>query len=103
MKKIAWLAALLVVCLVTPAFAAGNGAPAGAHYNLNIIGVAKDKTAVMTDTSRHTIFVPLEGKTSIRLTEGDFAVLDGNGTDGQAAFRLFGRSVLEDGEAFAPG
>jgi len=86
-KKYAWLGVLLVLCLVTPVFAA-NGAPSGAHYNLNIIGVAKDKTADMTDTSRHTIFVPLEGKTSIKLTEGDFSVLDGNGTDGQAAFQL---------------
>jgi hypothetical protein len=87
LKKYAWLGVLLVLCLVTPVFAA-NGAPSGAHYNLNIIGVAKDKTADMTDTSRHTIFVPLEGKTAIKLAEGEFQVLDGNGTDGQASFQL---------------
>src|SRR2546422_3994253 len=27
----------------------GNGAPSGSHYNLNIIGVPKDKTAPMTN------------------------------------------------------
>ena len=29
----------------TVASAAGNGAPSGAHYNLNIIGVEKGKTS----------------------------------------------------------
>ena len=42
------------------AMAAGNGAPSGAHYNLNIIGVEKGKTSTMTDSNRHTIFVPLK-------------------------------------------
>ena len=59
----------------------GNGAPSGAHYNLNIIGVPKDKTADMTGNNGHRIFVPLEGKTKILLAEGDFQVLDANGTD----------------------
>jgi len=66
----------------------GNGAPSGAHYNLNIIGVSNPKTTEMTDTSRHTIFVPLSGSTKIKLAQGDFSVLDGNGTDGSAAFQL---------------
>ncbi len=66
----------------------GNGAPSGAHYNLNLIGVANPKTADMTGSNRHTIFVPLSGSTKINLSEGDFAVLDGNGTDGTAAFQL---------------
>ena len=59
---------------------------AGAHYNLNIIGVPKDKTASITTGNR--IFVDLTGKTTIDLTEGPFAVIDGNGTDGKAAFQL---------------
>ena len=67
---------------------AGNGAPSGAHYNLNIIGVSKEKTADMTGSNGHVIFVPLEGKTKINLQEGDFAVLDANGTDGEAQFQL---------------
>jgi len=64
----------------------GNGAPAGAHYNLNIIGVSKDKTADMTGDNGHRIFVPLEGKAKILLAEGEeFAVLDANGTDANGA------------------
>ncbi len=66
----------------------GNGAPSGPHYNLNIIGVPKGKTADMTNTDGHVIFVPLDGTTKIMLGPGDFQVLDANGTDGSAAFRL---------------
>lgn len=66
----------------------GNGAPSGAHYNLNIIGMSKDKTADMDNSNGHVIFVPLWGKTKIELAEGDFAVLDANGTDGLAQFQL---------------
>ncbi len=66
----------------------GNGAPSGAHYTLNIIGVPQDKSADID--SGHRIFVDLFGRTVINLVEsdGDFAVLDGNGTDGVAAFTL---------------
>ena len=39
----------------------GNGAPNGAHFNLNIIGVSKDKTATMTVGDGHRIFVQLNG------------------------------------------
>ena len=64
----------------------GNGSPSGAHYNLNIIGVEKDKTADMTGNNGHRIFVKLYGKTKINLSEGsDFQVLDANGTDGDGA------------------
>lgn len=66
----------------------GNGTPNGAHYELNIIGVPKGKKADMTSPG-HRIFVNLTGKTKIMLNEGsDFAVLDGNGTDGSASFQL---------------
>lgn len=65
----------------------GNGAPSGAHFTLNIIGVPKGKTATMTSGSR--IFVPLGGKTRINLVEGtDFQVLDANATDGSGSFQL---------------
>src|SRR3989441_7632196 len=37
----------------------GNGAPSGAHYDLNIIGVTKAKAPSMNGSNRHTIFVPL--------------------------------------------
>jgi hypothetical protein len=39
----------------------GNGAPSGSHYNLNIIGVPKDKTATLTNNDGHRIFVQLVG------------------------------------------
>jgi hypothetical protein len=73
--------------------ATGSGAPSGAHYNLNIIGVPKDKTADMTGNNGGRIFVKEYGKTRIGLTpapEGEgFAVLDANGTDNNgAAFQL---------------
>lgn len=64
----------------------GNGAPNGAHYNLNIIGVPKLKTAPMDDNNGHRIFVRLWGNSKIGLAEGeDFQVLDANGTDGNGA------------------
>jgi hypothetical protein len=66
----------------------GSGAPSGAHYDLNLIGVPKGKTADMTGDNGHRIFLPLYGTAKINLSEGDFQVLDANGTDGVAAFQL---------------
>jgi hypothetical protein len=73
----------------------GNGAPSGAHYNLNIIGVENPKTADMKDTNGHTIFVNLNKKSKINLCQSgieggcapddEFVVLDRNGTDGDGA------------------
>jgi hypothetical protein len=68
--------------------ASGNGAPSGAHYNLNIIGVPKDKSADFSGGNGGRIFVDLVGSTKINLTEGSYDVLDANGTDGTAAFQL---------------
>jgi hypothetical protein len=82
-------AGVALVASTTNSQATGNGAPSGAHYNLNIIGVPKNKTADMTGNFGHRIFVPLEGKTKINLAEGSFQVLDANGTDSNgAAFQL---------------
>ena len=64
----------------------GNGAPSGAHYNLNIIGVSNPKST--GNAGGNVIFVPLQGSTKIELSQGPFAVLDSNGTDGSAAFQL---------------
>ena len=66
----------------------GNGAPSGAHYNLNIIGVPKAKTADMSGSNGHVLFVNLSGNTKINLSPGPYDVLDANGTDGVAAFQL---------------
>ena len=74
----------------------GNGAPSGPHYNLNIIGMSKDKDADMTGNSGHRIFVRLGTRrpddpvrTRISLREGEtYQVVDANGTDGGAIFEL---------------
>jgi hypothetical protein len=71
---------------VIPALAQGHGGLNGPHYNLNIIGVPKDKTADMDGNQGHRIFVKLWGNSKIMLAEGeDFQVLDANGTDGDGA------------------
>jgi hypothetical protein len=87
------LAIMTLSLVVTPLGAVavtGNGAPSGAHYNLNIIGVPKNKTADMTGNNGHRIFVKLDGNTKIGLIEGsDYQVLDANGTDANgASFQL---------------
>ncbi|MER2996772.1 hypothetical protein [Pontibacter populi] len=80
------------------ALATGNGAPSGAHYGLNIIGVPKGKSATMDGNNGHRIFVNLDGNSKIMLAEGDdFKVLDANGTDGSAAFQLPNPDPENDG------
>src|SRR5262245_57731055 len=71
-----------------PAFAQVGRGLSGPHYNLNIIGVPHDKTALMNNPDRHTIFVPLQSggdvgrQVKISYVAGDdFAVIDGNCTD----------------------
>lgn len=59
----------------------GNGMPSGAHYNLNIIGVPKGKTADMDATSGNgignRIFVDLVGGDSASVLNGtDFGTLN---------------------------
>ena len=101
MRKLASLA--LLVFLIGPAYAeGGNGAPSGAHYTLNIIGVDKGKTSPMTGSDRHTIFVALgrDGSVTSRiyLTPGDFQVCDGNAFD--AAFDCNGNQIQSQGAVF---
>lgn len=69
----------------------GNGSPSGAHYTLNIIGMEKPKGKLPEDTETSNgrrIFVVYDGNTKIILTEGDFEVVDYDGTDGTAMFQL---------------
>ena len=88
----------------------GNGAPSGSHYNLNIIGVPKNKTADMTGNDGHRIFVSLTGGEDATLLNKQvfteisrlnkifltpappgesFLVLDANATDASgASFQL---------------
>jgi len=77
--------------------AGGNGAPSGSHYSLNLIGVPKNKPADMTGNNGHRIFMPLEGRASIMLSQGEFQVLDANGTDGKASFQLPNPDPENDG------
>jgi len=101
-KVVYWAFATVVVVGLVPASVlgatgtTGNGAPSGAHYSLNIIGMDKAKNVDPDSiTSQgHRIFVQLGSSndkktTKILLVEGaDFAVLDYDGTDGSAKFQL---------------
>jgi len=54
----------------------------GPHYTLNILGKNNIGNGQYDNPDRHTIFVPLEGDTTITYALGDyFGVLDGNGLD----------------------
>ena len=109
MKKILiTLAVLMVVGMVVETAIAGNGAPNGAHYNLNLIGMKKQKNENMGCGEGHRIFVGLGSKkgeitvtTRIYLTEAPddetFAVIDCDGTDGRAAFMLPNPDPGEEG------
>ncbi len=90
------LAAVLMlpsIALAAPPADKGNGAPNGQHWNLNIIGVSKDKN-MPADLGGGAIFVRLGSddvtvRTRINLECGDdFAVLDKDGTDGSATLQL---------------
>ena len=84
----------------------GNGAPNGAHYNLNIIGVPKGKSAPLTGSTGGRIFVLLNGGEDATSLNGkpynqlnkvntiglvpapageSFQVLDANATDADGA------------------
>lgn len=56
-----------------PAFGVGNDFPGPADYQLNIIGVPKDKTAAMDDNNGHRIFVQLNGGQPVCVTDEDWA------------------------------
>lgn len=106
MKKVLIVVVSLAVVVgaVSAVLATGNGAPSGAHYNLNIIGVQNPKTADMTDSSGHVIFVALNGKTKINLVEGpEYAVLDKNGTDSNGALLQLPDPGLDPYLVGAPG
>src|SRR5438445_9786504 len=96
------LAAAVAAAMTATAVAAaqqtttGNGAPSGSHFNLNIIGVAHDKSPNMNGGSGNVIFVGLGTRTDgvttkillSQAADGVFEVLDKNGTDGEASFAL---------------
>src|SRR4030095_14842841 len=89
------LTVVLALTLASPLVAQVGKGLSGAHWNLNIIGVPKDKTVpTMTDSNRHVIFVPLQSGTDLLVPRqvkisyvrgDDFRVLDGNATDDNEA------------------
>jgi len=82
------IAAVLIIPGVS---ATGNGAESGNHFTLNIIG-QKNAKNMPEGLSGHVIFCPLnkgdDVACRIYLSEGDFQVLDKDGTDGVARFML---------------
>jgi hypothetical protein len=68
------------------AAAVSNGSPKGAHFTLNMIGVSNPKD--ISTGGGSVIFVPLNGRAQANLSEGSFAVIDKNCTDGSCQFQL---------------
>lgn len=93
----------------------GNGGPKpgtdfnGPHFNLNLIGKDKEMPGAKDNPDRHTMFIPLDttdfdiplqtpnnlGKTvleesiKINITQGaEWAMIDGNATDGEGSFQM---------------
>lgn len=75
-----------------------NDGMTGKHYQINIIGVPKDKTVDMTNSNRRTIFVPLNSGDDVSRSvkiyyvvnpdDNSFKVIDGNATDGEATIQV---------------
>lgn len=91
------LAFLIAGILIVPVFAApvvtaaktGNGAPSGAHYNLNIIGVPNAKNANFDGGNGARIFVSRTGQTQFYVHGGNaYQILDHDGTDGKVGSGL---------------
>ena len=99
-----YLSIFLSVAFVAPSFGQVGKGLSGPHYNLNIIGVPKDKTVPdMTGSNRHTIFVPLQSGGDVSrqvkvyyLPGSEFRVIDGNATDDDRAMIEVPSSTLGD-------
>jgi hypothetical protein len=89
-KIYASVCALAVVTSFS-AHAAGAGNTGGGCYNLQLIA-QKTKSVSASDNNGHRIFLGMRAdgsvNTKIKLAEGSFGVVDYNGTDGEASFRL---------------
>ena len=81
------LALLCVFTFSHVASAAGVGNTGGGCFNMEIIAL-KAKNSDMTGTNGHSLFILQNGTTKINLQEGDFNIVDRNGTDGTARFSL---------------
>jgi hypothetical protein len=94
MKRFSFLlSVVLTLAFVAPVTAQVGQGLSGPHYNLNFVGVPKDKTVPdMTGSDRHTVFVPLQSggdvsrQVKIYYVPGDqFQVIDGNATNDNTA------------------
>ncbi len=82
---------------VYPAIAAGNGngAPSGPHYNLNLIGVPKEKNANFDGGEGARIFVSRTGPTQFYVHGGDaYEIMDHDGTDGKVGTSLADPGII---------
>jgi hypothetical protein len=89
MKSLIIAVVILSMTAVYAVAGVGNDMPSGAHYNLNIIGSKFEKD--VGQSMGHTLFVKLNGKTRIYMTQdpgGQFVVVDRDGTDGVAEFNI---------------
>jgi hypothetical protein len=83
---------LAIPLLVTPVFAASPNPELGPPtYVLNVLGKKEgwSPNGDFDNPDRHTIFIPENGICDIYMTSGpEFAVIDGDGVDGEARFEL---------------
>lgn len=81
----------------------GNGFPDNGKatlYKMNLIGHPGSLSSDITGGEGKRIFVRLNGNTRILLSEGEFDILDANGTDGTASFQLPDPDPDNDGETW---
>lgn len=91
------VAAILSCAFAVPVFAGVGSIPDnGTHYQINIIGVPKDKKVDMTDTQRRTIFVPLDAAGNLTTKVQIFYVRN---TQNQNAFQVLDGNTFDDGKA----
>ena len=105
MKRLILSITVIVVfaLVAAPASAQVGQGLSGPHYNLTIIGVSKDKTALMTSGNGHVLFVPLDttgdvlNSTKIYFVPGtEFNVIDANCTDSDGCTIEVPASELSD-------
>lgn len=99
-KGLTLLLCVAMIVMFTFAVSANNGAPSGAHFNLNLISVQHEKNMVDSYGGR-VIFVLENDDVEITMTktkEFNFMVLDKDGTDGFAEFQIPvpGTEVLDE-------
>lgn len=81
------LVSAMVVLVGEFVYAGGAGNTGGGCYNLEMIA-QNSKSVSLTGTNGHSLFLAMNTRTKISLQEGDFNIIDRNGTDGSASFSL---------------